>query len=1579
MNALFRLFLLLTITTTPSAAASRDAFNLSEAELRYIESLPAIKVPFNDGIPPITFSRNETPSGYLNELLELALDSLGVSYERVEGLTYGESLQALENEEVDLLNNYSGFGASRDYVLQTSPVLTVPFVAVGSIEQDTVRNIEDLEGKKIALVEHFQQTKTIQSKYPEVDVLLVKSVEDGYRALRNKDADYYIDLAAHAGYTIKEGIYNDIKIAGEFSREQMGALELSFAIQQKHPLLHSAIQKALNKLSVREMGELKSRWSNYHSPVAPGNDPSNASSLSNSSSLDITAEEQAWLDRHQKVRVALGLGEPFSYMSEGTPQGLAYEYSKKLLTALGLELEVKQYTWSEARVLIEERREIDLIPMISRTKGREEHLNFSTDYLSFPIVVFKQKGAKIISELSDLNGQRVAIEKRYLFDGILRADYPGIELVTFPSTRSALEAVAIGEAEAYVGNLVSGIYMIEKYGLTNLQVAAPSGYEDPSWAFGVRKDWPELASLLSKALAKMTPKEHAELRADVFDAEYELGVRWPVIMKWGGGLVFLIGIGFYITFIWNRRLSREVQARIESEENLRKANDELAEREERYRTLVDNIPGVTFRCLPYHPWTMLFISSEVEALTGYPADDFLGESPKRQFGDLIHEDDVEQVSQVADAAIENKTDLVNEYRIVHSCGEIRYAYEKSQVILSENGEALFFDGTIFDNTDRVLAEKALKESEQQFRTLVGNIPGVTYRCLHQEPWPMIFISDGVEEFSGYPASDFMGEKPKVSFVDLIFADDLEQIQEAFERAVATRSAVSNEFRYYHASGELRYALDKLQVIFDDDDNILYLDGAMFDITDRKLTENQLKESQLRFELTVNGSGDGLWEYDSESETNWWSPVVYELLGYKENELSPDLESFAAVLHPDDVERVFAAFDAHLESDVPYDVEYRLRTKHGDYKWFRARAKSLRDESGKAYRTSGSLTDITKRKVAEYELQESQLRFELTVSGSGDGLWDVDHINDQLWWSPQFLNLLGYQNDEIKMAPEEWSNFLFDQDLERATTAYLNHLENDALYDIVYRMKHKDGSLVWLRARAKTLRDTEGKPIRTSGSVTNVTELIEAQKAAEEANNSKSNFLANMSHEIRTPMNAILGFTEILDKKINDKLQRKYLESIKSSGKTLLSLINDILDLSKVEAGKLDISYQSVDIAYVIEDMKSIFARKIDEKGLVFHADASEDLPKAVVLDETRVRQILINLIGNAIKFTDRGYVKVTLESEFHQDDMSKLDLIFSIEDTGMGIPEDQQSRIFGAFEQTKGQDINKFGGTGLGLAITSRLIELIHGEISLTSEVGKGTTFTVKIKDVSVASVADLDKANDSKIDPDKVSFSEATILVTDDIEVNRDLISGYLAEYRLKTIEAEDGQQAIDMALENRPDLILMDIKMPVMNGYDATERIKSEPETKDIPVVILTASSMDRSADKSAEISEGYLRKPVSRSELIEELMRFLPHAYAGETDVEETSAPEQNVEPSHVTEDYSEILSQLKQMAERTHELERMMSINDIEEFAQELKSIAEQHGFEQLLKTANALEEQAMMFEMDKISMTLKKLRELTPES
>ncbi|MCP4149252.1 MAG: response regulator [bacterium] len=571
--------------------------------------------------------------------------------------------------------------------------------------------------------------------------------------------------------------------------------------------------------------------------------------------------------------------------------------------------------------------------------------------------------------------------------------------------------------------------------------------------------------------------------------------------------------------------------------------------------------------------------------------------------------------------------------------------------------------------------------------------------------------------------------------------------------------------------------------------------------------------------------------------------------------------------------------------------------------------------------------------------------------------------------------------------------------------------------------------------------------------------VDAEKAkdiAEQANRAKSEFLANMSHEIRTPMNAILGFSSILEDEISEEKHVKFLEAISSSGKTLMGLINDILDLSKIEAGKMELQHEPENIAAIFREIELIFSLKTSEKGLDFSVEVSDDIPTALLLDGLRVRQVLINMVGNAVKFTGAGFIKLSAQVEkrgcrvstggtgFKIDDSAGsagkgenvdtgdsagsagkgenvdtgdsagsagkgenvdtsdagasvdtvdtvgtvdiVDLRIDIRDTGIGIPLSQQENIFEAFQQQEGQLANKFGGTGLGLAITRRLVEIMGGEVSVHSEEGQGCTFSVFLKDIVVTGDAKKSSVGEP-IDLDAVVFEKAVLLVVDDKELNRRLLVQFLDVPAFEIIEAQNGKEAVERARQFRPDLVLMDVKMPVMDGVEATRILKNNPDLKSIPIIVITASAF---GEQLLEIRQAggdcHLRKPVGKQELYRQLMRFLPYS---EKDTPKSPGTAAHPEPGASLKDtpipeetvakLPELLACLKgDLGEQYLRVKERVILDEIERFAMAIQELGREYELTILENWGDRLLHDLQAYDINKLNVTLESFPQLIEE-
>ena len=445
-------------------------------------------------------------------------------------------------------------------------------------------------------------------------------------------------------------------------------------------------------------------------------------------------------------------------------------------------------------------------------------------------------------------------------------------------------------------------------------------------------------------------------------------------------------------------------------------------------------------------------------------------------------------------------------------------------------------------------------------------------------------------------------------------------------------------------------------------------------------------------------------------------------------------------------------------------------------------------------------DITKQKVMEDEISFYSL------TQHSDMLCIVGFNGCFKRISPTWSKVLGWTDEELYSRP--FIEFVHEEDKQRTNEASAALSIGSQVLGFENRFLCKDGTFKWLAWNSYGYRERNLVicAVRDITQTKHAEQMLRnAKDIAEKADRAKSEFLANMSHEIRTPLNAVIGFSELLYSLEKDVKHRNYLESINTAGKSLLNIINDILDLSKIESGMMKLQLMPVEIRKLFEEIEKIFRIDISKKGLLYTMDIDEEIPQTLLIDETRLRQILLNLVGNAVKFTDKGYIRVSMQKYFsHNTYMDKVDIAISVEDTGIGIAEGDLERIFESFKQQHGQNDRKYGGTGLGLSISRRLVEMMNGELIVESILGEGSKFTVIIRDVDVYARNTLSELK-SESSIKKVFLQKKKVLAVDDGDSNRLLL-------KEERINNSNGIEAVRLSLEVEPDLIIMDMMMPEM-----------------------------------------------------------------------------------------------------------------------------------------------------------------------
>jgi len=758
---------------------------------------------------------------------------------------------------------------------------------------------------------------------------------------------------------------------------------------------------------------------------------------------------------------------------------------------------------------------------------------------------------------------------------------------------------------------------------------------------------------------------------------------------------------------------------------------------------------------------------------------------------------------------------------------------------------------------------------------------------------ILWVNASFTRLTGYELSEVLGRKP--GHILQCPASDPAKAREMGDAAQAGKpfnTTILNQRK----DGRCYWVRIDGQPIRNTSGEVIAYMAVQTDVTERIEHEAALARSESSLREAQHIARIGSWEYDPRSRTLLWSAETFRIHDLPFALIVDVTKAINAYIEPHRPV-IEAAFAQCLEMGVPYDVELEIRRGDGRAIWVRSIGHA-ETENGRVIRVAGTIQDIDERKRAELEVLRLAERISLAAKAASIGIWEHDFTTGELIWDDAMLSLYGIERATFTGRPDFWRQCIMPEDLfihERLEHDIAGGLNE---FDIEYRVMLLSGESRYLRNCGRVLRDRDGRPLHSYGINHDITRervsmiaLLESEdslrtanaslqatieetnrlaRAAESANQAKGAFLANISHEIRTPLNGVIGMTNILADTPLMPDQRDYLRTIKLSGETLLTLINDTLDYSKIEAGRVELEHQPLDLILCIEDAIDLVGAHALEKGLEINRRVGPDVPRSIVGDATRLRQILVNLLGNAVKFTERGTITVAVDAR--EVTAQSCTVSFHVRDTGMGIPKDKQEGLFERFHQVDASTTRTHGGTGLGLAISRGLSELMGGTIGVESEHGRGSVFTLTIP-VTISAPSTAHATPIPIIAQERLGETmPLTILMAEDNSVNQRVARLTLQRLGYDIEVVSDGVEVIGALQRRAFDVILMDVQMPNMDGLTATRRIRARPEWRERPwIIALTAGAFkeDRELAHAAGMND-FLSKPLRVDQLKEALAR-------------------------------------------------------------------------------------------------------------
>jgi len=878
---------------------------------------------------------------------------------------------------------------------------------------------------------------------------------------------------------------------------------------------------------------------------------------------------------------------------------------------------------------------------------------------------------------------------------------------------------------------------------------------------------------------------------------------------------------------------------------------------------------------------------------------------------------------------------------------------------------------IIDIHEKKIQEEKIRIQNEKLNAILNTLPDKLF--IHDADG--IFLEAYTTNPDGYiaPKEFFLGKKLSDIFPEEIAALNLTYLKECLKK----REPVSHEFATDYKG---TYSTFEVRIVpFMDNQAIRFVR----DITKSKKDEKEI----FKLNKAIDENPIAIVITDTAGNLSYASRAFEAITGYSNDEvLGQNIRILDSGKHPLEL---YAKMWQTIEAGNIWEGEMINRKKDGTFYWVNLTISPLYEKEKQITGYLAVHQDITDKKESEQkimelnsslerriaertsELQSNQDKLMLSQKISQMGIWEFNTLNDEVIWSEETYIIFERSPEKEPYKFKEFLDSIFPEDRERFENGAFSPTNGESLVSYVLRHYTDKGNLKWVKYYMKGIVEN-GKPIHVLGTLLDITaekqtqsELEEAVHDAKEANKAKSIFLANMSHEIRTPLNSIIGFSELLYNTIEDDKKRSQVGSIRNSGRNLLRIINDILDLSKVEAGKMIVEREPMNVLHVVREVCSMFESNIAEKNLHLTIEPDRVLTMPLLLDETRLRQILFNLVGNAIKFTSKGGVSVGIHHE--EKDEKMVDLKICIKDTGMGISEDQLEAIFEPFVQQKGQAQKAFGGTGLGLTISRRMAEILGGEISVKSKSNEGSEFTLSFKDIAKADFIP-DKGEKSFYDYSEIRFEESTILIVDDIEDNRRLLLDALEHTGARLLEAENGLQAVQTAILENPDIILMDKHMPVMDGMKACKILKDNPKTASIVCIGVSATlRLGEPESDSLHPFDVNIIKPINFETLFELLIKYLKNILLtpASTLRESETWPVAETEWSDELKQYAR-----EELAPLCNQVMRTQLMDDMEDFGRKLVEAGLRFENKKLSDTGNSIVDYADQFEVEKLTNTLK---------
>jgi polar amino acid transport system substrate-binding protein len=1140
----------------------------------------------------------------------------------------------------------------------------------------------------------------------------------------------------------------------------------------------------------------------------------------------LTPQEKEYIKKHSIITVHNEMNwAPYNYNRYQKPMGYSIDYMKLLASKLGIKIKfISGPKWNEFINMIKNNK-LDVMLNIAKTPNREKFLAFtSSPYLSAVDTVFANKNL-IINSLNDLNGKKIVVVKGFMEEELLKKYYPKITIILAKDSSEALKLVSLGKADASMNFLGVGNYLIRQEDIKNVQ---------PIYAINDKRFHLDLYIATNKK---------NEILKDILDKGQQFISKSDVsklMIKWENSL----------KIDSTMKLTNDEKQYLQDKNIIKMCgNNNFAPIEfKRYNEIVGIAPdtmklfgvnlNIKFQYIKTKNWKesiKIFKEKKCDIL---PAAKETAQRRKyANFTKPYLKFDLALITTKDKSFIRNIKDIQNKQILMkQKSGKITFLkqnYPDINIVSKYTNEPDMF--------------KALNNGEGY--ATIATLPVASY-MIKKYGLTNLQISGYVKQ--SYDLSIAINKDDKILLnimnktLDNIPKSSLQKIQDDWFGI-----KISRKTDYTLVLQILEIASIILLII------LYFLWKLSISNKNSKLLQEKLQEKTNYLVNFFTTRAFGILIVDKNRDIIDVNPTFCKIWQYSKDEIIGKSAEYLHINHKTFFEFGEIAFKM-VQNEQQIDIDYQLKKKDGTIFWAKFSGEKVKDSD----KVLWVITDITEIKEANDKLLKQKKEFEIIYNGTKDALAILDMKSNFLQVNPAYVEMTGFSQEELLntsclalTAPKdvEPSKEAMQEVIE---IGYIKNFEKDCMV--------KNDKYITTNMSMSLLKD----PQRILISVRDITAQKEALNNAEESTKAKSEFLANMSHEIRTPMNGIIGMTHLTLKTDLSKKQKSYLKQINNSAKSLLGIINDILDFSKAEAGKLDIEKVDFNLFKVVDNIVHLIELNAHEKNIEIIVDYEKSIGENFYGDSLRLSQVITNLMSNAVKFTRAGEIGLHIK---------KIDIDryrFTIRDTGIGLTQEQQNKLFQSFSQADGSTTRKYGGTGLGLSISKQLVELMNGKIWVESEYGVGSKFIFEIELEKKEDIQTNNIFKDKNISIQDIHiFTGSKILLVEDNKINQEIVAGLLENSGVILDIVDNGEKAVELFNENGDnyELILMDIQMPIMDGYKATTLIRTI--NKQIPIIALTANAMKVDVEQAKAVGMNeHLNKPIDVEKLYKTLLKYL-----------------------------------------------------------------------------------------------------------